>query len=211
MLDGLTTNNEFQFIFGQSCKKGMNVMKEYRNSIRSRRLIREAFAELLAKKGSLEKVTIKEIVDRADISKSTFYAHYDNIDDLIIEIEDEFLTTIQKELDEFKDNPSKDIYPYLQSVTALLKKNETTYKLLISPGIPSLFIYKLKKLIYSNIKDNKTLIALNNNPSVRYAMINFTTSGFIALVEDYFNGSNKLSLDDICKIECEIISKLTHN
>ncbi len=186
-------------------------MKEYRNSIRSRRLIREAFAELLATKGSLEKVTIKEIVERADISKSTFYAHYENIDDLIVEIEDEFLSTIQKELDEFKDNPSKDIYPYLQSVISLLKKNEKTYKLLISPGIPSLFIYKLKKLIYTNIKDNKALVALNHNSSVRYAMINFNVCGFIALVEDYFNGSNKLTLDDICKIECEIISKLMKN
>lgn len=186
-------------------------MKEYRNSIRSRKMIREAFAEILAKKGSLEKVTIKEIVDKADISKSTFYAHYENIDDLIIEIEDEFLDVIQTELNEFKENPTLSVYPYLQSVTSLLKKNEKTYKLLISPGVPSLFIYKLKKLIYLNIKDNKTLVSLSIDPSVRYAMINFTISGFIALVEDYFNGSNKLSLDGICDIEYQIILKLMKN
>ncbi len=186
-------------------------MKQYRNALRSKRLIREAFAEILAKNGSLEKVTIKEIVDKADISKSTFYAHYENIDGLIVEIEDEFLTVIEREINNFKDNPSTDIYPYLKAITALLEKNEKTYKLLISPGIPSLFIHKLKKMIYVNIKDNPALINLNSNINVRLAMINFVTSGFIALIEDYFNGSSKLTLDEICNIEYGIISKLTKN
>ena len=183
-------------------------MKEYRNAIRSKKMIREAFAELLAEKGSLEKVTIKDIVARADISKSTFYAHYDNIDDLIVEIEDEFMRVIQVELDKFKDNPAGDIYPYLEATVELLKKNEKTYKLLISPGIPSLFIHKLKRLIYSNIKDSKTLVALTPNVNYRLAMINFVTSGFIALIEDYFSGNTKLSLDDICKIEYGLILQL---
>ena len=186
-------------------------MKQYRNALRSKKLIREAFAEILAKKGSLEKVTIKEIVEKADISKSTFYAHYENIDDLIIELEDEFLSAIEREINNFKDNPSTDIYPYLNAITTLLEKNEKTYKLLISPGIPSLFIHKLKKLIYANIKDSPALVNLNANINMRMAMINFVTSGFIALIEDYFNGTSKLSLDDICKIEYGIILKLTKN
>ena len=54
-------------------------MAEYRNSLRSKRLIRQAFAELMQEKQSIDKITVKEIIERADISKSTFYSHYQDI------------------------------------------------------------------------------------------------------------------------------------
>ncbi len=60
--------------------------KEYRNSIRSRKSIRTAYAELISEKKDSSKITVKEIVDRADISKSTFYCHYNDINDLVVEI-----------------------------------------------------------------------------------------------------------------------------
>ena len=61
--------------------------KEYRNSIRSRKSIRTAYAELINEKKDSSKITVKEIVDRADISKSTFYCHYNDINDLVAEIQ----------------------------------------------------------------------------------------------------------------------------
>ena len=45
----------------------MKMSKEYRNSIRSRKSIRTAYAELISEKKDSSKITVKEIVDRADI------------------------------------------------------------------------------------------------------------------------------------------------
>ena len=56
--------------------------KEYRSAIRSRRFIRQAFMELLREK-RLEKITVTDIVNRADINRSTFYAHYTDVKALI--------------------------------------------------------------------------------------------------------------------------------
>ena len=44
--------------------------KEYRSAIRSRRLIRAALLELLQEK-KFEKITVTDIVKRADINRST--------------------------------------------------------------------------------------------------------------------------------------------
>ena len=52
--------------------------KEYRNAVRSRRLINRAFLELLQEK-TFEKITVTDIVNRADINRSTFYAHYPDV------------------------------------------------------------------------------------------------------------------------------------
>ena len=52
---------------------------------RSRRAMRAAFVELVLEKG-YSAVTIEEVVDRADVARATFYAHYRDKDDLLVDI-----------------------------------------------------------------------------------------------------------------------------
>ncbi|MBQ9733551.1 MAG: TetR family transcriptional regulator, partial [Clostridia bacterium] len=59
---------------------------EYRSALRSRRLIRDAFLALMQENGSA-KMTVTEIVRRADINRATFYAHYSDVQAVISEIE----------------------------------------------------------------------------------------------------------------------------
>ena len=44
---------------------------------RTRQLIRGAFRSLLEEKG-YEVLTVQEIIDRANVGRATFYAHFDN-------------------------------------------------------------------------------------------------------------------------------------
>ena len=69
----------------------MEKRKEYRSAVRSRRLIRSAFLELLREK-AYEKITVTDIVTRADINRSTFYAHYPDVRGLVEEIVGEAIT-----------------------------------------------------------------------------------------------------------------------
>ena len=48
---------------------------EYRSSSRSKLLIRNALVSLMQEK-PFEKITVTDIVKRADINRGTFYAHY---------------------------------------------------------------------------------------------------------------------------------------
>ena len=58
---------------------------------RTRANIKSAFMTLRAKK-PLEKISIKELAELAEINKATFYLHYRDIYDLSDQIEDEILT-----------------------------------------------------------------------------------------------------------------------
>lgn len=49
--------------------------------VKTKRNIRNAFLEIRSRK-ALEKITIKELCERAEISKATFYLHYRDIYDL---------------------------------------------------------------------------------------------------------------------------------
>lgn len=45
------------------------------SSVKTRNLIRDTFAELLYEKKNINKITVTELVQRADINRSTFYSH----------------------------------------------------------------------------------------------------------------------------------------
>lgn len=72
---------------------------EYRNSTRSRKLICNALLELLNEK-PLEKITVTDIANRADLNRGTFYLHYDSVNDVVSELQDELIT----QLDEYFAN-----------------------------------------------------------------------------------------------------------
>ncbi len=69
--------------------------------------IYNAFIELRSKK-SLERISVKELCELANINKSTFYAHYLDIYDLSDKIESEITAEIMKEIniDDLIENPA---------------------------------------------------------------------------------------------------------
>jgi AcrR family transcriptional regulator len=52
---------------------------------RSRRALKEALTDLILERG-YEAVTVQDVIDRADVGRSTFYAHFLDKDDLLMAI-----------------------------------------------------------------------------------------------------------------------------
>lgn len=57
---------------------------------RTQKNIRNALISLLSEK-ELSQVTVKELSDKADINRKTFYSYYSGIDDILDKIEDEIV------------------------------------------------------------------------------------------------------------------------
>ena len=64
----------------------------------TRELLRRAFMTLLAEK-PIEEISIKELCDLAQVNRSTFYAHYTDLRDLLRQIEDEMFEEFSQALD----------------------------------------------------------------------------------------------------------------
>ncbi|MBA3871959.1 MAG: TetR/AcrR family transcriptional regulator [Anaerolineae bacterium] len=65
--------------------------------VRTRQLLRDALIALIHERG-FESLTVKDITERATLNKATFYLHYKDIDDLLIqstvELQEELVTAI---------------------------------------------------------------------------------------------------------------------
>jgi len=66
-----------------------------RRITKTRKAIYTAFLQLLNKK-SFETITVQEVIDLADVGRSTFYSHYESKELLLDEL---FLRQLQKELE----------------------------------------------------------------------------------------------------------------
>lgn len=169
----------------------------YRNSIRTRKMIREAFAELVSEKQDITKITVKELVERADISKSTFYCHYQDVYAVTEEFEQEILSLLDDTLNTYMKEHKEEFAPYVKRIIQHLKENESLYKKIFVSDLPSKFIDQLKSICNERISKDIHLDALSTVPDIRMAEIDFLTSGITHLFVDYFKGTIKLSLDDI--------------
>lgn len=177
----------------------MTEKKEYRSAVRSRKWIRQAFMELLREK-ELEKITVTDIVKRADINRSTFYAHYKDIYALVEEIEDEIVSSSIELLSEMKyHNVFKDPLPFLRAITKPLEENQELYKLLGQSVFTQEQLEKLKKIFTDHIMTSTEI-----PEEVRYSKmfsirISFFIGGIINVYQQWLQGNLDCSLDEITK------------
>ncbi|WP_186785912.1 TetR/AcrR family transcriptional regulator [Paenibacillus agilis] len=175
----------------------MREKAEYRSAIRSRNMIRRALVELMLEK-EYQKITIKDIVERADISRGTFYAHYSDVHAVIEQIENEIMEKMIEFLDEFKHTDLiQNMMPFLAKVSNFLGQDIEFYRMLIAVDAASTFMTKVKAVLIESLLsyERKT-----NSVQEREAFIlhvNFFASGLVAMYQDWFEGKLNGSLDDL--------------
>jgi tetracycline repressor-like protein len=54
-----------------------------RRITRTRKSLQDALAELILEKG-FHNITVQDVLDRANVGRSTFYYHFQNIDDMLL-------------------------------------------------------------------------------------------------------------------------------
>ena len=121
---------------------------------KTKRLIRNTFLELAQKK-PIEKITIRELAEKAEISKPTFYAHYDTIYDLLDELEDEVINNISGNMDGFERL-------YLEPEEFLKKFSEAYYShpfvgILWSDTLEANFLKKIAGFLNNKIERQELL------------------------------------------------------
>lgn len=108
----------------------MGEKKEYRSAVRSRRLIHQAFLELLQEK-DFEKITVTDIVKRADINRSTFYAHYPDVRGMVEALLENTVSQSAKLIDNLDfQTLFTDPAPFLTDLLSIGLENIEVYRLL---------------------------------------------------------------------------------
>ena len=71
--------------------------KQDRRVQRTLKLLKEALIELILEKG-YDSVTVQDITDRANLGRATFYFHYKDKDELLVEMLDEVVNELVEQI-----------------------------------------------------------------------------------------------------------------
>lgn len=165
----------------------------------TKKLIKEATLELLEKK-PLNKITITDICKTADVNRSTFYSYYQNIIELVKEIEDDIL----KQLPNITALPTnkKAYLEILEDFFFYVKENYRIFKILIIQNNNSEFS---KRLIETVIKNYP---CYNNNKVIEKYNYIYCISGVIGLIKEWISSDFNISVSEFSELVFDISSKI---
>ncbi len=183
----------------------MGEKAEYRSALRSKRLIRQAFVELLQDK-DLEKITVTDIITRADINRGTFYAHYQDVRAVIEQIENEIIGKMLEFLGEFRHkNFFQNPLPLLLKVSRYIEADQDFFRVLINSKGATPFLEKLKRIFVEYMQtDSDIPESVKRSPEFAVS-INFFAGGVVNLYQVWFRGETSYSLNEIALVVSKII------
>ena len=182
--------------------------KEYRCVTRTKKMIRAAFAELIGEKRNMESITVGELAERADIAKSTFYNHYDDVYAVAEEFENELISELSATLDEIEVKNATEYEDYIRKVIGFLKENEDIYRKAVTSSDVRFFIEKLKSIISKKVFEESATLPFSQNKADKYAQIRFLTNACVDTMVDYFKGTLDMTLDEVGEIIISFLNRL---
>lgn len=115
-------------VFRNACE---SLKKEDRRVRRTRDRLGDALVELIVAK-PFDEITVQEVLDRAGVSRSTFYTHFRDKNDLFLSDSDEFLEGLATALSRFGDR-SERVAP-VQELFAHIAEVRPFYNVLVESG-----------------------------------------------------------------------------
>ncbi len=157
----------------------------YRNSIRSRELIKEAMFQLLNKK-EISQITVSDIVREANINRGTFYNHYNNPIEIIEEVKDELISSLSEGLR--LSMKEKTVDAFMTTVLEHIQTNENIYRRIVN-SIPMSLIDSTKEEFIAQLS--------SLNVEMDCTTIYFLINGISGIYLDYLKGNMEISADKI--------------
>ena len=116
--------------------------KEDRRVRKTKRALREGLAELLTQK-NIQDITVKELTEKVDIHRSTFYINFTDIFDLHRQIED---AVVQEISDIFSENYTADSKIFFDILFRYISDNRQVCRMFLGKNVSPNFSSRLSDL-----------------------------------------------------------------
>lgn len=165
--------------------------------------IQETFFSLL-QTTSAKKITVSKLCETCKISRSTFYLHYDNVDDLTDYLEKELLYRIEKILKQEQHIPLEEVHnKTFSDLLVYIESRKKEFLFLISKEYEFEFIPKLQAQIEKLLTSRLQFLGLLKEEQT--IAIAFSSSGILNLIITQINKQELGNHQQICSAYNELL------
>lgn len=188
-------------------------MAEDRRVRKSKRAIKQAFIQLL-KENNLNRITIQQISDLADVNRGTFYLNYEDKYALLDEMENEQIEEIKGFVDIRKmDLSTKTSDRFIEDFANKVIKNVIThiehniefYQVILNLERKSQIEEQLAEIVRSNIKhligDKDDIFGIPENYYLSYVV-----GSMMSMIKYWVSDENRVSVEELVNYVSTIAS-----
>ena len=163
--------------------------------------IRDALFQILEEK-SIDKITVAEIVQRADINRSTFYFYYEDIFDLFRQTETEVFETFVRDIvaTDAAFTEKKDFVAYLTKYLEFCVQNSIVCKFVTANGCNNELANRIREELKKTIPNSRGIYP-ETDP--RYYLTTFAISGFLFSIMEWMDDGMKIAPADMAEFLTE--------
>lgn len=178
-------------------------VKNNQRTIITKMLLKQSLIELMHKK-SINSISIKEICEKAELNRSTFYLHYTDQIDLLSDIENEI---IEQTKDYLQDSHLKsDTYLYIKTFLEYIKSNEDIFRTLLCQkdniSFQTIFITKM----LDHIKES---IPFSGPAEIKKYVYCYVMQGSVHIIQEWINSDFDISSDVLADTILTLCKKVT--
>ena len=165
-----------------------------------RHLLRTALGPVIEERG-FEALTVQDIIDRAKVGRATFYAHFDNKEDLLVSGFDG-LRAVLKELQSqaHKRTTSSDerLFAFSHEMFAHIADYRKVFRAMVGKRSGALVQQLLQKILADLVQgDLKDRVGRDDRSAPAEAVVQFVTGGFFGLAMLWATGKFALSVEEV--------------
>ena len=159
----------------------------------TKQIIKDSFWELYKEK-KIENITVKDITQKAGFNRTTFYAYFTDVYDVLEQIEDDLMpgTEHLPPIDatrEYSDD-------FLRNIITIYEKNSAYFSVLLSENGDPRFALKLKTVFKSMMMDaieNR----VNTSPEEMDYALEFFVGGTLSIVKHWYDQGKNIPMQQI--------------
>ena len=182
---------------------------------RTKRLLKDALINLMREK-EFDKITIKDLTDKADVNRATFYLHYKDKYDLIEQSSNEILVSISNIIKEHSlngiiDNRDRNqVLEILTNLYSYIKDNSDFMGVILGRNGDLSFQVKLKSLMDKIICESSYIGIKNKdrNVSIEY-LTTIASSAQLGIIQKWIESGMKESPRELALIISKVIVNIT--
>lgn len=175
----------------------MEEKKMNRREAYTLRVIREAFISLLIKK-SVEKISVGELCELADVNRSTFYRHYADVYALLDEISEEYFRLLFSDTihaDDRRGNFAEMGYNLILKALSVTEENREMYLMLLDKQPAAWFQKRLHDAAVELFLSNAKQISAETSLHYQYLI-----SGILGIWQAWLRSGCELSQKQVAEI-----------